>query len=67
MRYPASGHRASGSGGLGSVSTSGFFWSNSSLSATSMHGSSLDFYSNSINPENFYYRAFGFPVRCVQE
>ena len=65
--YPASGIRASHSGALGSVGTNGYAWSSSPSSATSVYGSYLDFYSSNMNPENHYDRAYGFPVRCVQE
>ncbi len=65
--YPASGSRAGNSGGLTNVGTGGYAWSSSSHSASSVVGSSLDFYSSSMGPENYNARANGLPVRCVQE
>ena len=65
--YPASGCRASDSGGLVNVGSGGYAWSSSPHLASGVRGSLLDFYSSGVYPEGSYYRAFGFPVRCVQE
>ena len=65
--YPASGCRNSNSGGLTNVGTGGYAWSSSPNSASSVYGSNLNFSSSLVNPEGGNYRAYGFPVRCVQE
>ena len=44
----------------------GYAWSSSPNSATSTSGSNLNFSSSSVNPETTNYRAYAFPVRCVQ-
>ena len=65
--YPASGYRASDTGGLRNVDTRGYSWSNSPAGAPSVNGSYLDYSSSGVNPEISTHRAVGFPVRCVQE
>ena len=65
--YPASGYRGSGTGGLGNVGVNGYAWSSSPAGAASVYGSFLLFESRGVNPEHYDGRAFGFPVRCVQE
>ena len=54
-------------GGLTGVGTVGYAWSSSHSSATSVYGSVLNFDSSGVYPESSYFRAHGFPVRCVQE
>lgn len=65
--YPASGGRASGSGGLNAVGAYGYAWSSAPNSASSVYGSDLNFVSSGVYPESSHYRALGYPVRCVQE
>ncbi len=65
--YPASGYRASHSGDLGNVGTSGYAWSSAPLSASSVNGSRLGFYSSNVYPESNGDRSNGFPVRCVPD
>ena len=65
--YPASGYRASSSGGLNYVGTYGYAWSSSPYSASGVYGSYLIFNSSHVHPEDYNNRASGFPVRCVQE
>ena len=65
--YPASGYRASGSGGLHNVGAGGYAWSSSPSSASSVYGSGLGFDGSGVGPENGDNRSNGFPVRCVQE
>ncbi len=65
--YPASGYRASGSGGLYNVGADGYAWSSSPISASSVYGSLLSFSSSYVNPENLSNRAYGFPVRGGRE
>ncbi len=63
---PASGFRRSHSGALNYVGTYGYTWSSSPDSASNVLGSSLDFYSSLVYPENNSGHATSFPVRCVQ-
>ena len=65
--YPTSGFRAGISGGLSVVGTHGYFWCSSPFSATHAEGLNLYFISSGMNSEGYATRAFGFPVRCVQE
>ena len=67
MSYPASGFRASDSGGLGSVGTYGYAWSSSPDAASNDGGAYLNFGSARVNPENYNSRTLGFPVRCVPD
>ncbi|WP_455593485.1 hypothetical protein [Bacteroides sp.] len=66
--FPASGHRAgdSSAGALGVISEVGHVWTASSLvgdySAFLLRLSAED-----VRPFFLWYRASGFPVRCVQE
>ena len=61
------GFRASNFGGLGNVGASGYAWSSSPYSASSVIGSFLDFGSSNVYPENYSNRAHGFPVRCARQ
>ena len=63
--YPAVGYRYVASGAMVGVTGSAFCWSSSPDSATS--GYHLSAYSAYVSPSNYNYRAYGFPVRCVQE
>ena len=51
---------------MNAVGTNGYAWSSSSYAAGNLSAGYLLFYSGRVNPLNWYYRAFGFPVRCVQ-
>ena len=61
------GFRAGDSGGLYHMGTIGCAWSSAPHSASSVAGSNLAFYSSPIYPEDSFYRAYGFPVRCVPD
>ena len=63
--YPASGYLDYGDGALNGVGSLGFCWSASPNSQTD--GYNLYFHSSFVNPSVSDYRAYGFPVRCVQE
>ncbi len=63
--YPASGSRYNGSGAMSSVGSNGYYWSSSPFNQSS--GYYLIFYSANVGPSNNYYRALGFPARCVRE
>ena len=65
--YPASGGRVGDSGGLIAVGLNGYAWSNASGSAAEVRSSYLNFFSSYVYPEFNDRRAYGFPVRCVQE
>ena len=65
--FEASGNRLSGSGGLTNVGANGYAWSSSPAGATSVYGSFLVFFSSDVHPEGSGHRAYGFPVRCVQD
>lgn len=63
--FPASGARDRSYGSLHSVGSYGFVWLSSAYSLYSAYF--LNFYSSSVNPQDFYYRAQGCSVRPVQE
>lgn len=63
--YPASGCRGVASGASAGVGYNGYYWSASAGSNTLARY--LYFLSTLVNPQNYSYRAYGFPVRCVQE
>ena len=63
--FPASGYRYSSSGSLSNVGSLGYCWSAVPFSAND--GRYLYFYSTYVYPLNYNYRAYGFPVRPVQE
>ena len=50
---------------MGSVGSFGYHWSSSPNSATK--GYYLSFTSGVVTSSIYYYRANGFPVRCVKE
>ena len=62
--YPASGYRNDNDGGLNSVGYHGRYWSASPYSYYAYY---LFFsYDGRVNPSNYYYRARGYSVRCLQ-
>jgi hypothetical protein len=61
--YPASGRREPTSGAFGTTGTDGRAWSSAFSGA---NGYYLLFYSTDVRPSYGSSRAFGFPVRCVQ-
>ena len=63
--FPAAGCRYCGVGSMSSVGSYGYYWSASPSGEN--NGYNLRFYSGGVNPANFYNRANGFSVRCVQE
>ena len=63
--FPATGNRSYSSGALGSVGSSGYYWSATPYSATS--GYYLAFYSGAVYPSYYYSRSSGFVARCVAE
>ena len=63
--YPASGYRISDNGSLSSVGDVGVYWSASPYRDAAC---SLGFnYYGGVNPSNYYDRAYGQSVRCLQE
>ena len=62
--YPASGFRHYNGGVLHIVGSGGYCWSASGNNVNSM---SLVYRTNNVHPSLIYHRAYGFPVRCVQE
>ena len=66
--YPASGYRPDSSRGLDNVSNYGYYWSCSPNESNSNSAYNLYFNNNgNVGPSDNSYRAFGFPVRCLQE
>ena len=63
--FPAAGFRFSDDGSMCSVGSYGSYWSAAPYSESS--GYYLYFYSGYVYPANYYDRASGFSVRCVQE
>jgi uncharacterized protein (TIGR02145 family) len=63
--YPASGYRLAATGAMYSERSIGFFWSSTPYNGT--NGRYLYFYATNVNPQNNASRAYGFPVRCIQE
>lgn len=63
--FPASGYRNYSSGSLNYVGSYGYCWSAVPNSTSS--GRYLYFNSTLVSPLSDYYRAYGFPVRPVQE
>ena len=65
--FPAAGYRNLSSGGLSNSPGNGYYWSSSPHGSFPERGGYLYFYSSSVYPQNYNYRAFGFSVRCVSE
>ena len=66
--YPASGYRYYSSGTLDFVGYFGYYWSCSPYPSRSNSACFLYFSnSGSVSPSANYYRAYGYPVRCLQE
>jgi hypothetical protein len=61
--YPASGFRYRESGAFNDTASYGCTWS---CAVAGVYGCFLGFNSTSVSPMNSNYRAYGFPVRCVQ-
>ena len=62
--YPASGYRIGSDGSLDNVGDNGFFWSASPYSDLA-----YDLYfsnDGNVDPSDYYYRASGQSVRCLQ-
>lgn len=62
--FPASGYCGNNGGALGSVGSSGFYWSASAYNDNYGH---YLFFSSKNWDWNYYYRSVGFPVRAVAE
>jgi len=63
--YSASGYRGGSGGALGSVGDLGYYWS---VAPESNYAYDLYFsYYGSVYPSDYFYRAFGQAVRCLQE
>jgi len=62
--YPAAGCRYYSSGALVSVGSHGGCWSGS---PDGSYGYTLNFFGSYVYPAHNYNRAYGFPVRCVQD
>ena len=52
------------SGSLGDAGSGGYYWSSTAYSSTN-DAYSLDFYSDYVDPSIYYYRYYGFSVRCL--
>ena len=68
--YPASGCRDINVGILSNVGSAGLYWSASPYSNGSYSAYNLYFlYNGYVSPSDYsyYYRAYGFSVRCIQE
>ena len=65
--FPASGYRTREYGGCDGVGINGYSWSVASVSCGSVHGSRFKLSNSWIGPLDIDCRAYGFPVRCVQE
>lgn len=65
--FPASGLRLREDGRLVNISTEGDSWSSSSRDGASVQGAKLYFTTTNVNPLGYTYRAYCYPVRCVQE
>ena len=66
VHVAAAGNRNCTTGALANVGTSGYAWSSSPNSSTSVNAGNLGFDASVVNPLNNNNRANGFPVRCVQ-
>ncbi len=68
QRHPAPGYRDAGYykgfGAVRNVGTHGYSWS-SSIAGANAHN--LGFSYSWLTPQNSNYRAYGFPLRCLQE
>ena len=62
--YPASGCRDSRDCGLRGVGSNGYCWSASPYYNDAYY---MNFYYVHVNPSNYYDRAIGYSVRCLQE
>ena len=62
--YPASGCRYVTDGGLRGVGSNGYCWSASPYYNDAYY---MNFYYVHVNPSNYYGRAIGYSVRCLQE
>ena len=62
--YPAAGYREHINGILSHVGSTGFYWS---TAVSNMYAIYLGYDINNVSPGSTYSRAYGFPVRCVQE
>ena len=62
--YPAGGFRDRTTAMLNTMGSYGHCWS---AAASNFNAIYLHFTITSITPSNAYYRAYGFPIRCVQE
>ena len=61
---PAPGNRYCESGRLTEVGYSGYGWA---LTIHSDNAHSLNFNEGGFNPNGYYRRAYGLPLRCLQE
>ncbi len=61
---PAPGFRAYQYGTLYSIGDYGYSWA-SSITDSNAHY--LYFTPTGLNPQDYYYRALGLPLRCLQE
>ena len=63
-QHPAPGYRHPSYGTLYSVGVYGFSWS-STASGSNAHN--LGFSYGGVGPQSYSNRAYGFPLRCIQE
>ncbi|MDR3117994.1 MAG: fibrobacter succinogenes major paralogous domain-containing protein, partial [Mediterranea sp.] len=65
--YPATGYRYRSSGNVVNVGITGNYWSASPFDSINDFASFMNFESTITNSQNGALRAYGYPVRCVQE
>ena len=64
LGLPFAGYRYYSSAGVLSQGSYGSYWSSSRNNTN--YAYYLSFYSTALNPQNAYYRAYGFSVRCFK-
>jgi len=64
LKLPFAGSRDYSSAGVNYQGSNGFYWSSSRYTTSNAYN--LYFYSNILNPQNAYSRAYGFSVRCFK-
>jgi hypothetical protein len=63
---PAAGYRSHETGALNVVGAYGYAWSSSTFASGNFDAGHLRFFESEVTPVHGFYRALGFPVRCVQ-
>lgn len=62
--FPAAGYREHINGVLSHIGSTGFYWS---ASTSGTYARYLGYDMSSVSPGSIYSRAYGFPIRCIQE